>query len=143
MSYKSAKQTTVSSPCTNVPINCPLCPLSVSGQPHTVWKYNCVYHILTHHSTESIGDSEETTDPVFNGKLPNISAKLIVDLFISRQEERCMEVTKKATADAREENVLPNSEGFEVAKEKLLKKKEKRPRSQTVISVGKKKKKKQ
>ncbi|KJA13991.1 hypothetical protein HYPSUDRAFT_121573, partial [Hypholoma sublateritium FD-334 SS-4] len=31
MSYKSAKQSTVSSPCTNVPISCPLCPVSVSG----------------------------------------------------------------------------------------------------------------
>ncbi|KAF8153115.1 hypothetical protein B0H34DRAFT_641970, partial [Crassisporium funariophilum] len=39
MSYKSAKQSTLITPCTNIPINCPLCPFLVSGKPHTVWKY--------------------------------------------------------------------------------------------------------
>ena len=27
-------------PYTNVPIHCPFCPLSASGKPHTIWKYN-------------------------------------------------------------------------------------------------------
>ncbi|KAF8159728.1 hypothetical protein B0H34DRAFT_843211, partial [Crassisporium funariophilum] len=134
MSYKSAKQSTLSTPCTNIPINCPLCPFLVSGKPHMVWKYNCVYHILTHHSTNPIS-REQTPDSVFNGKLPDLPVQLTVDLFISRQEERCMEVAEVKTTVAREESGLPNSDGFEITQKKLPKEKEKRPRSQTVMST--------
>ena len=81
-------------------------------------------------------------DPVFNGKLPDIPTQLTVDLYILRQEEHCMEVTEKVTVDAREEQGLPNSKGFEIVKRKLPKDKEKRPQSQTVTSTGGKKKKK-
>ncbi|EDR13100.1 uncharacterized protein LACBIDRAFT_322540 [Laccaria bicolor S238N-H82] len=83
-------------------------------------------------------NSGETVDPIFNGKLPDTPAQLIVDLFISRQEECCMEVTEKATADAREEYGLPNSDDYKIAKKKLPKEMEKRPlaRPQTVTSTG-------
>ncbi|KAJ7840641.1 hypothetical protein B0H13DRAFT_1556165, partial [Mycena leptocephala] len=49
MAYKTAKNCTVSNPCTNVPIHCPLCPWSASWNPRTIWKYNAIYHLIREH----------------------------------------------------------------------------------------------
>ena len=42
MNYKAAAQFSKSSPCTNIPVHCSLCPFAISGDPQT-WKYNAVY----------------------------------------------------------------------------------------------------
>ena len=60
MNYKAAGKFSKAIPCTNVPVHCPLCPTSVSGQPQTIWKYNVMYHLIHEHS---IGD----TSPLFQG----------------------------------------------------------------------------
>ena len=39
--------------CTNVLINCPLCPTAVSGDPPTIWKYNVLYHLISEHPSGS------------------------------------------------------------------------------------------
>ncbi|KAI0775320.1 hypothetical protein BD413DRAFT_535097, partial [Trametes elegans] len=44
MSYSSACKTTTTTPCTNVPIHCPLCPPLSPGSPVTIWKYNTMAH---------------------------------------------------------------------------------------------------
>ncbi|KAF8234371.1 hypothetical protein L208DRAFT_1261897 [Tricholoma matsutake] len=44
MIYSKAAQYSRSSPCPNVPIHCPTCPPSLSGQPKTSWKYNTFAH---------------------------------------------------------------------------------------------------
>ena len=49
LKYKEARESTTVSPCSNVPIHCPLCPKSVSGEPKTIWKYNAVFHIADKH----------------------------------------------------------------------------------------------
>ncbi|KAJ7873604.1 hypothetical protein B0H14DRAFT_2290674, partial [Mycena olivaceomarginata] len=49
MIYKAAKNCTKASPCTNVPIHCPLCPRSASGNPRTIWKYNAIYYLVSEH----------------------------------------------------------------------------------------------
>ncbi|KAI0778256.1 hypothetical protein BD413DRAFT_507946 [Trametes elegans] len=40
-------------PCTNVPIHCPLCPPLSPGSPVTIWKYNTMAHLLTAHIDEN------------------------------------------------------------------------------------------
>ena len=50
MNYKAAAKFFKAIPCTNVPVHCPLCPTSVSGQPQTIWKYNAMYHLIHEHS---------------------------------------------------------------------------------------------
>lgn len=44
--YANAEKSTTASPCSNVPLNCPLCPLKSPA----VWRYNLKYHIMDQHS---------------------------------------------------------------------------------------------
>jgi hypothetical protein len=41
ISLKSASTSTTTAPCTNIPIDCPLCPVGSAA----VWKYNFVVHL--------------------------------------------------------------------------------------------------
>ena len=50
MQYGAAAKYTKSSPCTNVPIHCPICPTSVSKAPQTIWKYNALFHLINEHA---------------------------------------------------------------------------------------------
>ena len=50
MNYKAALWTSKSTPCTNIPIDCTLCPVSHAGDAQTMWKYNMPYHLLTEHT---------------------------------------------------------------------------------------------
>ena len=68
MNYKAAAKFSKADPCTNVPVHCPLCPTSVSGQPQTMWKYNAMYHLIQEHS---MGDTS----------LP-IPRQLLIQIFI-------------------------------------------------------------
>lgn len=47
--YKKASESTASSPCSNVPIQCPLC----SSSSPAVWKYNFAAHFATSHPNTS------------------------------------------------------------------------------------------
>lgn len=47
--YGSAKESTASSPCSNVPIECPSCPAKSPAQ----WRYNLHEHFLAKHSPEA------------------------------------------------------------------------------------------
>jgi hypothetical protein len=49
MMYAKAAQYSKTSPCTNVPINCPICPEGLSGQPRTIRKYNALAHFAAEH----------------------------------------------------------------------------------------------
>ena len=126
MRYKSAKTISRKAPCMNIPIHCPLCPKSVSGEPQTIWKYNAVNHLLTNHSTE---------DPQQPGKYlaPKIPGSLMVNMFIRMTEERMMQVTDEATRSFREENELPSSGGLEEMIEE--EERQKRGRAVTVSQV--------
>jgi hypothetical protein len=72
MQYKQAAIFSNTMPCTNVPIHCPLCPTSVSGNPQTIWKYNALYHLIIEHSNDGI--------------VPEIPGELLVKIFIYKQE---------------------------------------------------------
>ncbi|KAF8163984.1 hypothetical protein BJ912DRAFT_1097015 [Pholiota molesta] len=125
MQYKSAMTCSASSPCTNVPIHCPICPPSLSGNPHTVWKYNMVNHLLTHHAE---------VDPAqpYKYLAPEIPGQLLIEMFITKQEERLMSITEAATDNWRTENQIPNSDGLEEIVQQ--EERQKRERSGTVAS---------
>ena len=106
MSYKSAKKSSKNAPCTNVPIHCSLCPPSVSREPQTIWKYNAINHLLISHSDE---------DPTQAGKYkaPIIPGDLMMDMFVTRQEEKWMKINPSATTTFRREHDIPSSDGLE------------------------------
>ncbi|KAI0066999.1 hypothetical protein BV25DRAFT_1897244 [Artomyces pyxidatus] len=99
MIYGQAIKTTKNSPCTNVPIHCPLCPVSMSGQPRTIWKYNAVYHLSTEHAP---GDGDEN--------LPKFPVEFLVDTFISSKEAELMRVEAAVTRQWRKDNRLADSD---------------------------------
>jgi len=54
-SYGVASESSRSSPCSNVPIACPLCP---AKDTPAVWKYNMKYHMQKMHSTATLSTHE-------------------------------------------------------------------------------------
>ena len=105
MTYGMAMKCTKSAPCTNVPIHCTLCPLSPSGQlePHTIWKYNVMYHLAEYHADWG---SDDLT-------LPRIPGQLFIDSFITSEEECLMGIDETLTEDWRNENQIPDTDGIE------------------------------
>ena len=120
--YSKAAVFSNSTPCTNVPIHCPLCPLSVSGNPQTVWKYNVTYHLITEHSSIDSNGTEA----------PPIPPELLIKMFIHKQEEQKLGITEKATQDYGSQWNIPDSEGFEEVQTALGGRK----RAETGSSVG-------
>lgn len=118
MSYKAARNVSKGSPCTNVPIHCPLCPPAVSGDPRTIWKYNTIFHLLSEHSSEDTGP-------------PAIPPELMIEMFVTKKEEGFMGVDGKATDEWRGENSVPNSDAVEAMKVEVS---QKRGRTNTVNS---------
>ncbi len=51
-SYTSAATESQSSPCTNIPVVCPLCPASDSA----IWKYNMRHHFASRHPSINLND---------------------------------------------------------------------------------------
>jgi hypothetical protein len=102
MAYARALQANKSSPCTNVPIYCPICPESLSGQPRTIWKYNAMNHFIADHRPSSDGK-----------KLAEISPSFIVESFISSEEENWMGIPHTAIKEWRDEHEIPDTDGIE------------------------------
>ena len=92
-------------PCTYVPIHCPLCPTSVSGNQQTIWKYNALYHLITEHSN--------------NGILPEIPGELLVG------------IGEEYTHGWRRENLIPDSDRLMA----MMEDQQKRERSDTVSTT--------
>src|SRR6266852_4283340 len=99
MQYKRAAQFSNPQPCTNVPIHCPLCPNAVSGDPQTIWKYNALYHLISEYSN---GDTP-----------PTISGQLLVQMFITKEEEQALGIPERNTVDWRRENKIPDSDDIQ------------------------------
>ena len=90
--WRSQVKPSLPTPVTCMGCQCQCHSLSVWTTPD-LWKYNCIYHILTHHSTEPPIDSEENMDSVFNEKLPYILAQLTIDLYTRAQKSKGQHVT--------------------------------------------------
>jgi hypothetical protein len=98
MQYNKVAISTPRLPCSNVPIQCHLCPPSISGDTQTIWKYNGLYHLVTEHSN--------------NGKPPEIPGELLVKLYIHKQEETALNIQAEDTERYRRENEIPDSDGL-------------------------------
>jgi hypothetical protein len=86
MVYSKAIEFRSTSPCTNVPLNCPLCPAGSKQQ--TFWKYNFFQHMLEFH--------------LENGNLPPCPPQLTVETHITKEEEALMDIgTEKTTRTTR------------------------------------------
>ena len=81
MQYKNAAVSSNNMPCTNIPIHCPVCPLSFSGNPQTIWKYNALYHLISEHSSSGI--------------IPEIPGELLVKMFIHKTEEEALGIDQR------------------------------------------------
>lgn len=72
-------------------------------------------------------------------ELPLIPGKLLVDMFVSKQEEQWMGISEDATSDYRDDFELPGSDAIEEIRVEMVK----RGRAETVSVVepkGKKRK---
>ncbi|KAK7020913.1 hypothetical protein R3P38DRAFT_3548264 [Favolaschia claudopus] len=100
MMYKAAKTFSEAAPCTNVPLQCPLCPISKSGNRKTIWKYNALFHLLAEHSR--------------SGQIPpNLSPQFWVETHIRHIEEQALGITVDETDRFRDENTIPNSDAID------------------------------
>ena len=50
--YDSARVSTKSSPCTNIPVTCPFC--SSAENTHYIWKYNAISHVMANHPDKAL-----------------------------------------------------------------------------------------
>ncbi|KAF8884807.1 hypothetical protein BD779DRAFT_1442856, partial [Infundibulicybe gibba] len=115
MSYSQASKCTNNSPCTNIPIHCPICPVSSTGQPPTFWKYNGLYHLAAEHPEEN--------------NLPEIPPLLLVEIFITSREERLMGIDQESTSEWRDDNKVPDTDEVEETRADL-----KRERAESAVS---------
>ncbi|KAH9922493.1 uncharacterized protein B0H18DRAFT_879325 [Fomitopsis serialis] len=127
MSYNSAKSVSKATPCTNVPIHCPLCPTGRTGQPRTIWKYNVLFHLAKEHMD------------VDGERMPPIPLQLAVDMHISLEEETLMKVDRDVTEGWRIKHEIPGSDDIEQYSKEIEgsqdKKGKKRMRSQSNVVV--------
>ena len=119
MQYRAAAQFSKSSPCTNVPIHCPICPTSVSKAPQTIWKYNALFHLTSEHATGSTP--------------PQIPRQLLADMHIRKEEEKAFNIAEKLTETYRKAHDIPGTETLLEMME--AEEKQKRDRSDTVSTA--------
>jgi hypothetical protein len=55
VSYATVASSTASSPCSNIPIQCPWCPQSAPA----IWRYNMFFHIKNNHPQVSLNDNQD------------------------------------------------------------------------------------
>jgi len=96
MNYSSAKKVSPRLPCTNIPIQCTLCPADENGERTTTWKYNTWIHIATAHA-----------DPVDLWKVPDIPYSLQFAMHVLKKEEHILGISDEAAETYREENEVP------------------------------------
>ncbi|KAJ7273135.1 hypothetical protein C8J57DRAFT_1063442 [Mycena rebaudengoi] len=100
MMYKSAATFTSATPCTNVPLQCALCPVSKSGNRKTIWKYNAFFHLLAEHSTSG-------------QRPPKIPAQFWIDTLIRHAEEQALGIKPDETDKFCAENEIPGSDDID------------------------------
>jgi hypothetical protein len=84
-SYSVASLSTPSSPCSNVPLHCPICPAS---EP-CVWRYNLLYHMHAKHPTIPLTPHE----PLWH--ITNTERQLIKEAWVNRHKQRKTRKSKK------------------------------------------------
>ena len=105
MIYAKASKPSDRTPCTNIPLTCPICPQDQHGKQPTFWKYNFINHMSDKHVIRST-DGKENFAP--------LHPELVVTTRISRFVEERMEIPSKYTDTWRENNNIPDSDAIEV-----------------------------
>jgi hypothetical protein len=82
-----------------------MCPLSVNGQPQTIWKYNALMHILIDHP------GSDPLDPKLC-ILPDVPVSMQAKIHIPRAEETALGIKEELTTEARADFHLLNSDDF-------------------------------
>ncbi|KAK7026492.1 hypothetical protein VNI00_015572 [Paramarasmius palmivorus] len=100
MRYNECKTFSADAPCTNVPMHCPICPKSLSGQPVTFWKYNATDHFLLNH-----------VEP--GQKIQDIDGIFAINIFVTKAEEAALEIELEETEAYRDEHGIPGSDVIE------------------------------
>ncbi|KLO09091.1 hypothetical protein SCHPADRAFT_879793 [Schizopora paradoxa] len=113
MSYNGSRVLTKANKCTNIPIHCLMCPLTQSGHPRSVWKYNAVFHVAAEHEDES-------------GSLEDIPVDFLFDMHVKRSEELALGVCDESITQFRDTYNVPASDVIQEMRET-------RTRSGTVI----------
>jgi len=90
--YKSAKQPSKTSPCTNIPIVCPFC--SSSNGAHFIWKYNAIPHTTVNHPDDLL------------------PLEFLAEMHISLTETQFMRVDLDAMKSYRKLHSLMDSDDF-------------------------------
>ncbi|KAJ6526383.1 hypothetical protein B0H19DRAFT_970619 [Mycena capillaripes] len=101
MMYKSAATFSPAAPCTNVPLQCSLCPVSKSGNQKTIWKYNAFFHLLAEHSTSG-------------QRPPEVPPQFWIDTLIRHAEEQALGITVDETDRFRVENAISGSDDIDM-----------------------------
>lgn len=91
--YSIAMESTDSSPCSNVPLACPLCPAKTSP---AVWRYNFTYHMRQAHPDANLSDFETI----------HSLSKFEIDFIDSIWEERLTIVSQQAGKSKASSNLL-------------------------------------
>lgn len=76
--YTTAATSTAASPCSNVPLKCPLCPSSSAA----VWRYNLCIHIQSSHPYTDLRDHK----PLW--KITNTEKRLLKEVWDTRLEAK-------------------------------------------------------
>src|SRR6267154_4062642 len=71
---------------------------SISQVPQTIWKYNVLFHLASEHSTG--------TTP------PKITGQLLVNMFVSKEEEKALKIEEEDTDWYRKEHNIPDTDGL-------------------------------
>jgi hypothetical protein len=66
---------------------------------YSIWKYNALYHLISEHSSGSTP--------------PSIPGQLLVQIFITKEEEKALGISEHNTIDWRRQNNIPDSDGIE------------------------------
>ncbi|KAJ7099638.1 hypothetical protein C8R43DRAFT_964190 [Mycena crocata] len=101
MMYKPAATFSSAAPCTNVPLQCSLCPISKSGNQKTIWKYNAFFHLIAEHSTSG-------------QRPPEVPPQFWIDTLIRHAEEQALGVTVDETDRFQADNTIPGSDDIDM-----------------------------
>ncbi|EDR04579.1 uncharacterized protein LACBIDRAFT_330513 [Laccaria bicolor S238N-H82] len=108
MQYKAAGRPTNLKPCTNIPLNCTICPPASNGQLVTFWKYEFITHMVDKHLLQ-------------DDELPSLPLQLWATTHISRWEELKMGIPVDSTDEWRDVNQVLDSDDVNVILEEDVK----------------------
>lgn len=100
MNYNAASELSATNDCTNVPIHCPMCPVSKTGAARTIWRYNGVPHARAEH-----GGDDSTLSANF---------EFMHATHVSKEEEARALIDEQTTSRYRAEFGLLQSSDFDI-----------------------------